>query len=108
VWFLVRKNIMSAIGDITTLLDRIPMWKRLAALPAEVEALRARVAALEEEVRKRPSVEQCPICEGGILKITTVRPDPIMGVLGVQERTIKCDKCGHTEKRQHDPRQAAA
>src|ERR1700676_1875626 len=97
---------MSAIGDITKILEKIPLWKRLGELPDQVDALQARVLALEEELRKRPSLEKCPICGSGDLKITKVGPQPAsVGRLGVQERTIRCDNanCGHTEKRIHDP-----
>jgi hypothetical protein len=96
---------MSAIGDIASLLEKIPIWKRLTALPDEVKALQARVSALETEIQKRPSLEACPICGTGNLKVTAVRPHPQLGDVGIQERTVKCDNpaCGHTEDRIHDP-----
>jgi len=96
---------MSTIGDIASLLEKIPIWKRLKGLPEQFDALQARVAALVSEIAKRPSLEQCPICGTGQLKVTHVGPHPVMGDMGLQERTLKCDneKCGHTEKRMHDP-----
>jgi hypothetical protein len=96
---------MSAIGDIASILEKIPIWKRLTALPAEFEALKARIAALEEEVQKRPSLEQCAICNTGNSKVTGVRPHPQLGPVGVQERTLQCDNpaCKHSEKRLYDP-----
>jgi hypothetical protein len=96
---------MSAIGDITKILEKIPLWKRLGELPEQVDALQARVAALEAELQKRPSLERCPICSAGDLKVTSVNPHPTLGAVGIQERTMRCDNadCGHTEKRIHDP-----
>jgi hypothetical protein len=96
---------MSAIGDIAALLEKIPIWKRLTALPAQFDALQARVVALESEIAKRPSLESCPICNSGNLRVTHVRAHPTLGAVGVQERTMKCDNpaCGHTENRIHDP-----
>jgi hypothetical protein len=96
---------MSAIGDITNLLEKIPLWKRLGALPEQVAALQARVSALEVDLQKRPSLERCPICSAGDLKVTGVNPHPSLGAVGIQERTMRCDNaaCGHTEKRIHDP-----
>ena len=69
------------------------------------DALQARVVALESEIAKRPSLESCPICNSGNLKVTDVHAHPTLGAVGVQERTMKCDNpaCGHTEKRIHDP-----
>lgn len=96
---------MSALGDIAAILEKIPVWKRLKVLPEQVDALQLRVAALEAEIAKRPSLEACPICSVGHLKVSHVGPHPTMGAVGLQERTLKCDdpSCGHIEKRMHDP-----
>jgi hypothetical protein len=96
---------MSTIGDLTKLLEQIPIWKRINALPAQIDALAARVSSLEEELTKRPSLEQCPICGAGNMKVTSVHEHPTLGDVGIQERTLKCDNaaCNHTERRIHDP-----
>ena len=96
---------MSTLGDIVSLLEKIPIWRRLKALPDEFDALKERVAALEIEIKKRPSLESCPICETGHLKVTKVTPHGHLGDLGIQNRFYKCDNpnCAHTETRIHDP-----
>ena len=98
---------MSTLGDIVSLLEKIPIWKRLKTLPEQFDALYARVVVLEREIAKRPSLEQCPICNVGTLKVTSVHSHPkrMLGDAGVQEKTFKCDNsaCGHTENRIHDP-----
>jgi hypothetical protein len=38
---------MGIIEDIFNALDRIPIWKRLQDVPAEVDKLKAQVAELE-------------------------------------------------------------
>lgn len=38
---------MISVDDVLKILDRIPIWKNLAALPAKVAALEKRVAELE-------------------------------------------------------------
>lgn len=38
---------MGAIGDLLDLLDRVPGWKEIRALPARVAELEARIAVLE-------------------------------------------------------------
>jgi hypothetical protein len=97
---------MGTIGDIADLLEKIPLWRRLKALPDQVEKLQQRIDALEAELNKRPTPEACPICGVGTLKVTNVKPHPVMGDLGIQERTLKCTNqaCAHTEKRMHDPK----
>lgn len=93
-----------SVSDIVKLLEQIPIWKRLTQLVKEVEDLKSRVAALEQE-KLKPPAELCPICETGSLKVIAVAPHKAFGRMGVQERTVKCDNeaCGHTEKRMHDP-----
>jgi hypothetical protein len=96
---------MSAIGDLVKLLDQIPIWRRINALPEQIEALQRRVQALEDEIKKRPAGERCPICEEGRLKVAKVEKHFQLGDLGIQMRTMKCDNptCAHTEERIHDP-----
>lgn len=62
----------------------------------EIRDLRKRVADLT-------SGSACPRCEAGRLKVTSVRPDPMFGKVGLQQHTLKCDACDHSEKRQIDP-----
>jgi hypothetical protein len=96
---------MSAIADVAKLLEQIPIWKRLKAMPVEIESLQARVVALEALVKARPAPEACPICGVGALKVTAVHAHRQFGDMGLQERAMKCDSeaCGHTETRLHDP-----
>jgi Zn finger protein HypA/HybF involved in hydrogenase expression len=57
------------------------------------------------EERDRAALEACPICQTGRLKITAIKDDPILGAVGVQRMTLKCDnpECRHYEHRQRDP-----
>ncbi|MAS05276.1 MAG: hypothetical protein CL534_11400 [Ahrensia sp.] len=61
------------------------------------------IRALEAKIEAMSSGEGCVICNQGRLKVTSVQAHPEFGVVGVQERTLKCDNCGHTEKRMFDP-----
>ena len=89
---------MVSIGDILKLLDQIPIWKTLKALPARVETLEKQVAALEQRLSEKPAAAPCPKCRAG-MEVTDVVPDPTFGDLGGQQHTLKCPSCGHTEKR---------
>jgi len=62
-----------------------------------------KIRELEEKVTALTSGEACPLCGGGRMKVFASREHPEFGFAGVQERTLKCDNCGHTEKRLHDP-----
>ena len=58
---------------------------------------------LEGKFAALTSGEACPLCTIGKMKIAASREHPHFGFAGVQERTLKCDQCGHSEKRLHDP-----
>ena len=62
-----------------------------------------KITELEDKITALSSGEACPICNAGRMKVVASHPHPHFGFAGVQERTLKCDKCGHTEKHLHDP-----
>jgi hypothetical protein len=53
----------------------------------------------------RAALEPCAICGTGRLKVVKIGEHPVMGPVGLQEKTLTCDnsECRHTEKRMHDP-----
>lgn len=94
---------IAVIGEITELLRRWDVWKRVEAAPNRIDALERRVAELEAKIASRPAGAVCPKCHGGEFRVTKVVPDPAFGVFGMQRRTMTCASCGHTEERQYDP-----
>ena len=93
---------MGMIGDIMEALDRVPIWKRVTALPEEVEALKKRIEALEAKLAPATG-EQCPICRAPQFKVISSAPDPQFAFAGVQRDQMKCSACGHSESRQRRP-----
>lgn len=53
---------MGMIEDILKALDRIPIWKRLGEVPAEVDDLKKRIAALEEKLGTKWPGDVCQFC----------------------------------------------
>lgn len=92
---------MAGLSDILSLLDKIPIWKRLTELPAKVEELEKRISALEE----RPLLPICPSC--GVGHVHLDRTEELGGsfrrlgaATGASIHVFKCDKCGmETKKR---------
>ncbi|PJO70005.1 hypothetical protein EZV77_27215 [Burkholderia thailandensis] len=84
--------------DVMKALERVPGWKRIAAAPSEIDALKNRVAALEAKMA--PGGQTCPLCNNPTLKVISSGPDPTFGVLGGKLDTLKCTSCGHEETRQ--------
>jgi hypothetical protein len=62
-----------------------------------------KIKELENKIATLTSGEACAICGEGRMKVAASREHPHFGFAGVQERTLKCEKCGHSEKRLHDP-----
>lgn len=76
------------------------------ALSDAREAIRDRdqkIKELECKISALTSGEACPICNAGRMKISASRAHPHFGFAGVQERTLKCDNCNHSEQRLYDP-----
>ena len=90
---------MGMIEDIMKALDRIPAWKRLVALPPEVERLQQRVAALEAQLAPATG-DRCPKCRAMTFTLVESKPAPgALGKLGAMDDHFACTSCGYTDKR---------
>ena len=64
---------MGLIDDILKALDRIPVWRRLNEVPAEVDDLKERVASLEEKLGGKWPPDVCKRCGARTLRMSGVR-----------------------------------
>jgi hypothetical protein len=87
---------MGILDDVLKALDRIPGWKRVQGLPAELDALAARVKALEDALAG-PNHEYCGKCGERSMRRISMRA---VGPSGQKQNkeTWEC-KCGHREHR---------
>ncbi|MGJ8570453.1 MAG: hypothetical protein ACSHXI_07120 [Hoeflea sp.] len=90
---------MLSVSDILRLLDKIPQWKALGELPGRMAALEARLAALESNGNPGGNPDPCPACNAP-LAFKGERPDPVMGAVGIKERSFACTACGYQTQRQ--------
>ena len=88
---------MSTVSEILSLLDKIPIWKRLSSLPEKVDSLEKRLADLETKMAG--GGEKCPRCGEYSFAVVSSRPHPIYGDMGGIERTYECKACGLSEKK---------
>lgn len=59
-----------SVSDIIKLLEQIPIWKQLKAIPQELEQLRRRVDALEAKLASPPAPgKECPACGARTLRV---------------------------------------
>lgn len=88
---------MGMIEDVMKALDRIPIWRRLSKLPAEVEQLRAKVEALEDRLAPATG-DQCPRCREPRFMLESSRPLPGgLGDLGARQYSYRCQACGYED-----------
>jgi len=88
---------LSAVNELLSLLDKIPIWKRISHLPDEVDALKQRIANLETMLSGGGDL--CPRCKKPTFNLTDSRPDETFGAVGVSKRTYLCSDCGFTESK---------
>ena len=82
------------IGDALSILDRIPIWKRVKELPDKVAAIEKRLAALEA----KPNLPICEACGEGFMRRQADAPltgdFATFNDAGLGIKVHKCDKCG--------------
>jgi hypothetical protein len=84
------------IEDILSALERIPIWKRLQALPSEVDYLKARIAELEDKLGAKWPAYVCGYCGWA----HTAFPSVSKGNL---RETWRCERCGRQDERIYRP-----
>ena len=86
---------MGSVSDIVDLLDQVPEWKALRALPARVEALEKQVAALS--AKKDKPTTPCPTC-GASMDVKDTKPAPLGATFGKELWLWKCSDAACTQK----------
>ena len=84
------------LDDIMKTLDRIPVWKRLQAVPDEVDDITRRVAALEEMLGGKYPPDVCKFCGERSTRLTAS-----LGPMdkGKMQENWTCKECGQVEVR---------
>ena len=91
-----------AVSDILKLLDQIPVWRTLKAMPGRLDALERRIADLEtgRETPHPAPGEPCPGCGAYALRRTSSQPSATaFGALGAKDEIWTCQACGETDER---------
>jgi hypothetical protein len=91
---------MGILEDVMKALERIPVWKRVTALPDEVEALKRRVAVLE--ARLAPATgDVCPRCREVAFQLIETFADPgPFGKTGRRLHLYRCSSCQYQDERE--------
>ena len=92
---------MGMLEDVMRALERIPLWKRVSALPAEIETLQARVTAIEVALGGKAG-PLCPMCNEPGFRRRASKAHPDFGFAGIKLDSYSCAACGHSEERERD------
>ncbi len=86
---------MTLIDDVLNVLDRIPIWKRLQEVPAEMDDLKARVSELEEKLGGKWPGDVCPFCGARAFRLERADKHG-------QREIWHCEECGKKREVRHD------
>jgi hypothetical protein len=92
---------MGMLEELNTLLERIPVWRQLVAMPERVATLEARLTAIEAQLAGSTG-ELCPMCNAPALKLAGTATDAATAMLGFTIDVLRCEACGHEERRHRD------
>lgn len=106
-------NIMETMKTITELAKKgmtVELQEKIVELREEVIGLKEENIqlkeenlALKQEIEGYTQGEQCPKCRKASWELVDSIPHPVMGDVGIIERTYKCSECGFSEKKIHTP-----
>jgi len=88
---------MLALKDLNELLEKIPLWKRVANTPDRLDELEKRVKAIEDQISGTGEV--CPYCRKPSLQLLNIKGEPGMEDLGVKKYFYKCLNCDKESNR---------
>ena len=84
--------------ELSELLEKIPVWKRMAGAPEWIDELEARLHAVEAQIAGASqdtsgTGDTCPCCNTPNGQIFRIEKDPIFGDLGGKMHYFECTVC---------------
>jgi hypothetical protein len=81
---------MFGLKDLNELLDKMPLWKRVAQSPDRIDELTKRIESLEK--RLSGSGDICKKCKQPTFELVDVKV--LEEILGLKKYIYKCSNCG--------------
>jgi hypothetical protein len=94
------RGTVGILEDIQKSLDRIPIWKRLGEVPAEVDDLRRRVAELERQLNGKWPPDVCRFCGARAVRLRDHKGPDMQGIV---TELWTCAECNQTDRRRVKP-----
>lgn len=91
---------MAILSEITDLLRRWDVWKRVEEAPDRIDCLEKRVAELEAKLARAPG-EACPRCGALEYRVIEAKPHPEADFarMGSRLHVLRCGECGFSDER---------
>jgi hypothetical protein len=89
---------MAVLSEITELLKRWDVWKRVEEAPGRIDALEKRIAELEAKLQRAPG-EACPRCGALEYRAEKSVPHPQFGEMGTRVHHMKCGECDFADEK---------
>jgi hypothetical protein len=87
---------MGLLEDVAKVLERIPIWKRLQAVPGQVDELSQRIAELEEKLGDTWPPDVCKFCGKRAVRMVHCGPP---NEKGKSRQDWLCSECNQNEIR---------
>ena len=89
---------MLNLKDLNELLEKIPVWKRMAGAPEWIDELEARLQVLEAQIAitlqsRSGTGDTCPHCNTPNGQIFRIEKDPIFCDIGGSMHCFECTAC---------------
>ncbi len=82
------------LSDLISVLDKIPIWKKLKTLFDKVDNIEKRLAELEQKENNQGQ-NKCPRCFLRKVKVSKISKEGYNGILH-NKVIYRCDDCGFT------------
>jgi len=91
---------MAVLAEITELLRRWDVWKRVEAAPGRIDELEKKVAELEARLSRAPG-EACPKCGALDYRVQESKPHPhhMIAKVGGKIHLMQCGSCGFKDEK---------
>ena len=80
----------------------VELRELVVALKEENVQLKEALQELRQKHDRLTKADLCPKCKKPAWSLESSKPHPLMGELGVLEKTYKCTECGYSETRIDD------
>jgi hypothetical protein len=89
---------MGLLEDVLNVLDRVPIWKRLKQVPAEVDEIKERIIALEDRLGSKWPADVCRFCGERAARLSSSRAANDKGIV---TEYWHCEKCQESDLRSY-------